>query len=58
MAYYSQNEMIEHFSTVVKSDCLKLDAVVVHLFENKLCRFLSGKLKDLVKIYSFSDGAA
>jgi hypothetical protein len=30
----------------------------VHLFQSKLCSFLSGKLKDLNKIYYFSDGAA
>jgi hypothetical protein len=57
VAYYSQNEMTEHFS-VVKSNCLKLDTVVVHLFGNKLCIFLYSKLKDLAKIYNFSDGAA
>jgi hypothetical protein len=30
----------------------------VHLFQSKLCSFLSIKLKDLTKIYYFSDAAA
>jgi hypothetical protein len=58
MAYYSQNKMIEHISFVVTSDCLKYDIVAVHLFHSKLCSFLSGKLKDLTRIYYFSDGVA
>jgi hypothetical protein len=57
VAYYSQNEMTEHISFVVISDCLKHDTVTVHLFQSKLCTFLSGELKDLTKIYYFSDGA-
>jgi hypothetical protein len=53
VAYYSQNEMTEHISFVVTSDCSKHDTLTVHLFQSKLCTFLSGKLKDLTKIYYF-----
>jgi hypothetical protein len=58
VAYYSQNEMKEHISSVVISDCLKHDIVAVHLFQSKLCSFRSCKLKDLTNIYYFSDDAA
>jgi hypothetical protein len=58
VAYYSQNEMTEHISFVVMSDCLKHETIVVHLFQSKLCSFISGKLQDLTKIYCVSDGAA
>jgi hypothetical protein len=58
VAYYSQNEITEHISFVVTSDCLKHDTVAVHLFQSKLCSFLSGKLKNLTKIYYLFDGAA
>jgi hypothetical protein len=56
VAYDSQNEMTEHISFVVTADCLIHDTVTVHLLQSKLCRFLSGNLKDLTKIYNFSDG--
>jgi hypothetical protein len=58
VAYYSQNEMTEHNSFVVLSDCLKHDIVTVHLFQSKLHSYLPGKLIDLTKIYYFSDGTA
>lgn len=57
MAYYSQSEIIEHFSVVVRSYCLKLDPVVTHFFKTNYADF-SGKLKELAKIYNFSDGHA
>jgi hypothetical protein len=56
-AYYSQNEMTKHISFVVIPYCLKHDTVAVHLFQSKLCSFISGKLKDLTKIYCFPVGA-
>jgi hypothetical protein len=37
---------------------LKHGTVGVHLFQSKLCSFVSGKLEDLTKIYCFSDGIA
>jgi hypothetical protein len=58
VTYYSQNEVRQHISFVVISDCLKHDTIALHLFQSKLSTFLSGKLKDLTKIYYFSDGAA
>jgi hypothetical protein len=41
VAYYAQSEMTEHISYVVISDCLKHDTAAVHLFQGKLCSFLS-----------------
>jgi hypothetical protein len=46
VAYYSQNEVTEQISFVVISNYLKHDTVAVHLFQSKLCGFLSDKLKD------------
>jgi hypothetical protein len=45
VAYYSQNEITEHISFVVIIVCLQHAIVAVHLFQSKLCSFLSGKLK-------------
>jgi hypothetical protein len=53
VAYYSQNEMTEQISFIVISYCLKHDTVATHLFQWKLCSFLSGKLKGLTKICHF-----
>lgn len=39
MAYYSQNEMTEHISFLVTSDCLEHSMVAVKLFQRKLCSF-------------------
>jgi hypothetical protein len=50
--------MMEHINFFVTSVCLKLVCVAVHLYQSKLCSFHSDKFKDLMKIYSFTDGAA
>jgi hypothetical protein len=47
---YSQNEMTEHISFVVISDCLKRNTVPAQLFQSTIYSFLSGTLKDLTKI--------
>jgi hypothetical protein len=44
--------MTEHISFVI-SYCLKHYTAVVHLFQSKLCTSLSGKWKDLTKLYYF-----
>lgn len=56
--YYAQNEMTEHITFCVITYCLKHVAVLVHLFQSKLCSLLSGKLKNLTKIYYFPDNTA
>jgi hypothetical protein len=48
----------QSMSHLVLSHCLKHDTVPVHLFKSKLYGCISGKLKDLIKIYYISDGAA
>jgi hypothetical protein len=58
VAYYSQNEMTEHIRSLVIQDCSKHDTVAVNLIQSKLCSFISGKFKDLTKIYHSSDGTA
>jgi hypothetical protein len=47
VAYNSHNEVTDHISFVVASDCLKHDTVAVHLFLKKVHNVLSGKLRDL-----------
>jgi hypothetical protein len=55
---YSHNEIMVHISFIVVLYCLKHDTIAMHLFQSKLCSYQYGELKDLMKIYCFSDGAA
>lgn len=59
VAYYVEDDEEKHVSFVMISDCLRHDAVDVHLFQRKLILFLEKFLSLLPKkMYYFSDGAA
>ncbi|CAH0391660.1 unnamed protein product [Bemisia tabaci] len=59
VAYYRHEETLQHISYIIISDCLRHDAVSVHLFLVKLISFLKAQFPNNVKkIYYFSDGAA
>ena len=56
--YFRENNQLNNTSFVVISECLHHDTVAVHIFQEKLMHFLSGKFSSVKKIFYFSDGAA
>jgi hypothetical protein len=52
------NDCCENIKSYLKTDCLNYDNVPGYLFTSKLYSIPSAKLKDLTKIYPFSDGSA
>lgn len=57
VVYYTENEIVQHFSFVGVSDCLKHDAVSVYMFQTALIEYLKNKFLILDQIFYFSDGA-
>lgn len=56
--YKNIEDELCHYSFIVMSDCLHHDTVAVHLFIEKMMKFLKNKLSRLSKIYYVTDGAA